>query len=60
MTKFTDIKQPTDPNKKILRIIAPVEVPKELDPFELMNQFIEFCKEKGWLCSGGGVQFPDK
>lgn len=57
MIKFKDIKQPSDKGKKIIRLIAPVEVPIELDPFELMDEFIEFCKEKGWLCSSGGVQF---
>lgn len=57
MIKFKYIKQPSDKGKKIIRLIAPVEVPIELDPFELMDEFIEFCKEKGWLCSGGGVQF---
>lgn len=57
MTKFKDLKQPDDQSMKIIRLIAPVEVPVELDPFELMDEFIKFCKEKGWICSGGGVQF---
>ena len=60
MKNFKDIEQPKDKTKKTVRLIAPVIVPKDLDPFVVMDLFIDFCKENGWLCEGGGVQFPDE
>ena len=59
MKPFKEIVQPVDKSKKILRIIAPVEVPVEMSPFALFDEFMSLCEKKGWKCSGGGVQFPD-
>ena len=60
MKPFKEIKQLEDKTKKNLRIVAPVEVPKKLQAFKLMDVFIKMCKEKGWHCNGGGVQFPNE
>lgn len=59
MKPFKDIVQPIDKKRKIMRIIAPVEVPVELNPQDLFDEFFNLCEAKGWKCSGGGVQFPD-
>lgn len=59
MKPFKDIVQPIDKTKKILRIIAPVEVPIDLNPADLFDAFYDLCEAKGWKCNGGGVQFPD-
>lgn len=59
MKSFKDLKQPTDKTKKLLRLIAGVVVPTDIEPDILMDRFIEFCDKNGWVCQGGGVQFPD-
>lgn len=42
------------------RIKADVLVPPSTNPFELMDEFARVCKENGWHCLGGGVQYPNK
>ena len=42
------------------RLKADVLVPLSTNPFELMDEFMRVCKENGWYCLGGGVQYPNK
>ena len=56
---FKEIIQPTDKTKKTVRLMVPVTVPANLHPSKVMDAFYDLCKEKGWDCMGGGVQFPD-
>ena len=42
------------------RLKADVLVPPSTNPFELMDEFARVCKENGWYCLGGGVQYPNK
>lgn len=59
MKPFKDIEQPIDKTRNVLRIIAPVEVDIDLNPYDLFDAFYDLCEQKGWVCKGGGAQFPD-